>query len=129
MSDITLYDAWNRPVQKNILSQEIARPSLAGIRSLWNYSYITGGLTPQRLASLLKDAAEGDADAALTLAEEMEEKDLHYASVLGTRKRAVARLPVVVEAATDDPQDVKLADEVRALLKRKRYQGDDRRKP
>lgn len=120
MADITLYDAYDRPVQKKTLTQEIARPSLTGIRSLWNYSYVTGGLTPQRLAQLLKSAAEGDADAYLTLAEEMEEKDLHYASVLGTRKRAVARLPIVIEAASDDPQDVKLADEIRELFKSKR---------
>ena len=120
MADIALYDAYGRPVQKNILAQEVARPSLAGIRSLWNYSYVTGGLTPQKLATLLKAAAEGDADAYLTLAEEMEEKDLHYASVLGTRKRAVARLPIVVESASDDPRDIAMADEVRTLLKSRR---------
>lgn len=119
MADVTLYDAYNRPVQKKILSQEIARPSMTGVRSLWNYSYVSGGLTPERLATLLRNAAEGDADAYLSLAEEMEEKDLHYASVLGTRKRAVARLPIVVEAASDDPKDIKLADEVRELFKRR----------
>jgi phage gp29-like protein len=43
--------------------------------------------------------------------------------VLGTRKRAVARLPIVVEAASDDPKDVKLADEVRALLKKRGTKG------
>jgi phage gp29-like protein len=120
---ITLYDAYGRPVQKNVLSQEIARPSMTGVRSIWNHGYVTGGLTPQRLASLLQKAAEGDADAYLSLAEEMEEKDPHYASVLGTRKRAVARLPIVVEAASDSPLDIKLADEVRALLKRRGVKG------
>lgn len=120
MPDITLYDAWNRPIQKQVLDKEVARPSLTGIRSIWNYGYITGGLTPGRLATLLRSAAEGDADAFLTLAEEMEEKDLHYAAQLGTRKRAVARLPIVVEAASDSPADVKLADEVRLLLKNRR---------
>lgn len=120
MPDITLYDAWNRPIQKQVLDKEVARPSLTGIRSIWNYGYVTGGLTPERLASLLRNAAEGNADDYLTLAEEMEEKDLHYASVLGTRKRAVARLPIVVEAASDDPKDVKLADETRLLLKNRR---------
>ncbi len=120
MPDITLYDAYNRPVQKQILNQELARPSLTGVRSVWNYGQVSGGLTPQRLAALLRDAAEGNADAQLTLAEEMEEKDLHYASVLGTRKRAVARLPIVVEAASDDAKDVALADEIRELFKSRR---------
>jgi len=113
-----ILDAYGQPIQKQILDKPLAAPSLSGVRSLWNYSYITGGLTPQRLAALLKAAAEGDADAQLTLAEEMEEKDLHYASVLGTRKRAVARLPIVVEAASDSADDVKMADETRELFKR-----------
>lgn len=115
---MTLYDAYGQPIQKQILDKPLATPSLSGVRSLWNYSYVTGGLTPVKLATLLRAAAEGDADAQLTLAEEMEEKDLHYASVLGTRKRAVARLPIVVEAASDSADDVKMADEVRALFKR-----------
>ncbi len=115
---MTLYDAYGQPIKKELLDKPLATPSLSGIRSLWNYSYVTGGLTPVKLATLLRAAAEGDADAQLTLAEEMEEKDLHYTSVLGTRKRAVARLPIVVEAASDSTQDVKDADEVRALFKR-----------
>lgn len=113
-----ILDAYGQPIQKELLDKPLAAPSLSGVRSLWNYSYVTGGLTPVKLATLLRAAAEGDADAQLTLAEEMEEKDLHYASVLGTRKRAVARLPIVVEAASDSVQDVKDADEVRALFKR-----------
>lgn len=113
-----ILDAYGQPIQKQLLDQELARPSLSGVRSIWNYGYITGGLTPQRLAALLRDAAEGDGDAQLTLAEEMEEKDLHYASVLGTRKRAVARLPIVVEAFSDSADDVKMADEIRALFRR-----------
>lgn len=115
---MTLYDAYGQPIKKELLDKPLAAPTLSGIRSIWNYSYVTGGLTPIRLAALLRAAAEGDADAQLTLAEEMEEKDLHYASVLGTRKRAVARLPIVVEAASDSSQDVKDADEIRALFKR-----------
>jgi len=122
-NDITLYDAYDRPIRKEILDQELARPSLTGVRSIWNYGYVTGGLTPQKLAALLRDAAEGNADAYLTLAEEMEEKDPHYASVLGTRKRAVARLPIVVEAASDSPQYLQDAEETRILLKRPGTKG------
>jgi len=118
-----LLDAYGRPVDMARLKEEIARPALTGVRSIWNYSYMTGGLTPDRLASLLQRAAEGDSDDYLTLAEEMEEKDPHYASVLGTRKRAVARLPIVVEAASDDPFDVKLADEIRELFSRRGTKG------
>ncbi len=114
----TLLDAYGQPIKRELLDKPLAAPTLSGVRSIWNYSYITGGLTPVKLATLLRNATEGDADAQLTLAEEMEEKDPHYASVLGTRKRAVTRLPIVVEAASDKPDDLKMADEVRALFKR-----------
>ncbi|NVO00026.1 MAG: DUF935 domain-containing protein [Geobacteraceae bacterium] len=123
MADVTLYDQYNRPIDKTVLDQEVARPSMGGIRSIWNHGYVTGGLTPYKLATLLRQANEGDADGQLTLAEEMEEKDLHYASVLGTRKRAVARLPIVIEAYSDDPKDVKFADEIRALFNRRGIKG------
>jgi phage gp29-like protein len=113
-----ILDQYGKPVRKNMLDKEIAAPGLTGVRSLWNFGHVASGLTPSGLAGLLRNAAEGDHNAYLTLAEEMEERDGHYSSVLGTRKRAVSGLPVVIEAATDDPTDVKLADEIRALFSR-----------
>ena len=76
------------------------------------------GLTPHALAGLLADAAAGDAAAYLTLAEEMEERDLHYRCEIGKRRLAVTRLEATVEAASDDPKDEELADQVRELTRR-----------
>jgi phage gp29-like protein len=61
-------------------------------------------------------AEQGDATAYLELAEEMEEKDLHYLSVLGTRKRAISQLPIEVDAASDDPEDEADAQLIRDWL-------------
>lgn len=97
------------------LTGEIIGPALAGMtRRL--HAPVAQGLTPARLTTLLRDADCGYADAYLTLAEEMEERDPHYASVLSTRKRAVLGLPRLVESASDDAADVKLADAVRDAL-------------
>jgi len=111
-----LYDAYNRPVRTQELTREHAAPSLTGVRTLWNDT-VASGLTPARLALLLREAAEGEHNAYLTLAEEMEERELHYACELGKRKLAVSRLPVTVEAVSDSPRDIELADAVRALVK------------
>lgn len=111
-----ILDQYGRPVRRQMLDKELAAPAVSGIRSLWNFEQVATGLTPRGLARLLRDANDGDHTAYLTLAEEMEERDPHYAAVLGTRKRAVSGLPVVVESASDDAGDIKLADEVRALL-------------
>lgn len=112
-----LYDAYNRPVRTQELTKEHAAPTLAGVRSNWTDS-VASGLTPTRLANVLRQAAEGDADAQLTLAEEMEERDLHYACELGKRKLAVGRLPITVESASDETKDVEIADAVRSLIKK-----------
>lgn len=46
----------------------------------------------------------------------MEERDAHYASVLGTRKLAITGLDIVIESASDDADDVRRADALRALV-------------
>ena len=107
---IRLYGPDGRPVRKRGLTREAGRPTLTGVRQLWRGESIASGLTPQRLAALLRAAAEGSQRDYLTLAEEMEECDPHYAAVLGVRKPAV-------EAASDAAADVELADAVRELVR------------
>ncbi len=123
MSTPTLYDHLGRPVERTALRREHAAPTLSGIRNAWTGQAITQGLTPDRMARVLRAAAEGDAYDYLVLAEEMEEADLHYASVLSTRKRAVAGIEPVVEAASDDARDVEIADAVRAVVQGPDFPG------
>lgn len=106
-----------QPIRRESLTQEIAAPSIASVRQVFAPDPSVG-LTPQRLAQLLRAAEEGDAEEYLALAERMEEKDLHYNSVLGTRKRAVAQLDVVVEPAGESADDEANAELVRNWLKR-----------
>ncbi|WP_371359876.1 DUF935 domain-containing protein [Pseudomonas sp. KT_2_4] len=115
MAESKIVDQYGRPIQYDKLTEELAAARTTGIRQVWHQS-VANGLTPQRLASILRAAAEGSANDYLTLAEEMEERDLHYASVLGTRKLAVAGLSVRVEAASDDPEDVRRADQLKELV-------------
>jgi phage gp29-like protein len=81
------------------------------------------GLTPAKLAQVMRDAADGDAREYLILAEEMEERDLHYASVLSTRKRAVAGVEPNVIPASDDARDIEIADAVKALVDKPEFSG------
>ncbi|WP_018694428.1 DUF935 domain-containing protein [Algicola sagamiensis] len=96
------------------LTKEIAAPT--HIRNVWGPGLVASGLTPARLASILREADEGSLDAYLTLAEEMEERDPHYSSVLRTRKLAVASLEPIVESIGEDPQSEKLAQSVRDMI-------------
>lgn len=106
-----------RPIEFERLREEEAGPTVTGVRSIQS-GHPAQGLTPQRLGQLLRAAEDGDAVAYLELAEDMEERDLHYRSVLATRKMQVASLEIVVEAASDQPDDVAAADLVRLALNR-----------
>lgn len=113
----TLYDHLGRPVDLGRLHEEEAGPTLTGVRQVMS-GHPAQGLTPVRLARLLRDAEDGDPTAYLELAEEMEEKDCHYRSVLSTRKLQVSGLEITVEAATDAAEDQRAADLVRDVLTR-----------
>ncbi len=101
-----LIDTSGRPLRQAaaIMAREVSAPTMAGIRSIYS-SHPAQGLDPLRLTQILRSAENGDATAYLELAEEMEEKDLHYLGILSTRKRQVSQLPITVEAVSDDPED------------------------
>ena len=99
------------PSQRKRLSEEDARPELIGVRTLWDQS-TASGLTPERLATLLRAAICGDHRAYLELAEEMEERDAHYFSVLGTRKRALSQIaPSIVPGRDGESKEIHRAVE------------------
>lgn len=106
-----------QPMRPAALKQEIAAPTTMGVRSIVS-GHPAQGLTPQRLASLLRAAEDGDAIGYLELAEEMEEKDLHYQSVMGTRKRQVTQLPIEVVPAGDSKEEKADAQLIRDWLDR-----------
>lgn len=114
----TLLDAYGRPIDRSLLTKEKAAPTVTGVRTPYSGGHPAAGLTPPRLAHLLREAINGDPQRYLELAEDMEERDLHYTGVLGIRKRQVAGLEVTVDAASDAARDVEAADLVRAFVER-----------
>ena len=112
-----LTDRRGMPIERQILTEEIDAPSITGVRSPLT-SYPGDGLDPSRLAAILREADCGDPVRYLELAETIEERDLHYAGVLATRKRSVSQLDVTVDAASEDPAHRMHADTITAWLKR-----------
>ena len=100
------------------LGREAGRPTAAGVRQAWTGETVAAGLTPERLAAVLKAADSGEPREFLTLAEEIEERYPHYASVLSVRRRAVSGLRPAVEPAGDADEDLRLAEAVRAVVHR-----------
>lgn len=112
------------PIDRALIAQlraEVAGPrdgrgGTVSVRQVWQGNP-AANLSPARLAAILRAADQGDGLAFLELAEEVEERDLHYSGVLGTRKRQVSQLPMTVEAASDEPEHIKHADFLRAWLR------------
>jgi len=111
-----LYDAFGREVDLGRLREEQAAPTMSGVRNIYSSMYPSVGLTPQRLTAILREAEFGDPFLYLELAEEMEEKDLHYLAVLSTRKEAVAQIDYEIKPASAAAEDVRAAELVRAML-------------
>lgn len=96
--------------RKSDLTREVAAPGLTGVRQAWDAQTAVAGLTPDRLDAILRQANQGDLDALLTLAMEMEERDPHYGSVLQTRKLSVAGLERKVTWSKKNAKDPRAAE-------------------
>ena len=103
---MTLYDAFGREVDVSRLQEEQAAPTMSGVRNIYSSMHPSAGLTPERLTQILREAEFGDPFLYLELAEEMEEKDLHYLAVLNTRTEAVAQLDLEGQSVGTRPHRV-----------------------
>lgn len=118
-----LIDQWGNPISTSTLKQEIAGPTTGSVRNIWTET-ILSGLDPISMAEILRQAANGYPDRFFVLAEEMEERDLHYRSVLGTRKLAITSIEPIVVPASKDKRDEYIAEAVRKVIKLPEFVDD-----
>lgn len=100
---------------KQDLSTPIAASALGSLRSPTSWRPLPQ-LTPARAADVLRRASVGDARDFFEYAADIEEKNLHYASVLQTRKLAVTGLEYNIVPADDSRAARKAADIVRYVI-------------
>ncbi len=105
------------PIRKDILTQEMAGPEMAGVRSPLS-EHPSVGLTPEGLALLLREAEGQDPQRWFALAEEMEEKEPQYLATLGVRKRSVAQLEITVDPASESARDIEIAKFIEQFIAR-----------
>lgn len=102
-----------RPVEVPALSEEMAAPGLWGVRQVPRET-VASGLSPERLGEVLRAATSGHPRSYLTLAIDMEERYLHYASQLQTRRLAFDAIPVSISSPDGIP--TKIVDAVHELV-------------
>jgi phage gp29-like protein len=112
---MAILDAYGRPINYEMLTEEQAAPTFIGIRNIYSSIDSSIGLTPEKVIGVLRQAEFGDPWLYLELAERMEEKDELYQGVLHTRKMAVSQLNISIVAASDassDQDDAAFIEEV-----------------
>lgn len=118
---ITLYDAKGKPINpqaiKKGLEKEYAAPKTSGVRNVSD-KFAIAGITPSKMGAIVKAACEGNPDDLFTIAEEIEERDPHYRSVLQTRKLAIRKLHASVEEVDDDKKSLEIAELLEKQIKK-----------
>ncbi len=94
---------------KKKLEKEHATPQSTGVRNLSD-KFAIAGVTPQKMGAIIKAACGGDIDDFFTIAEEIEERDAHYRSVLQTRKLATRKLKASINFNSEDEKQAEFAE-------------------
>jgi phage gp29-like protein len=135
VNSIVLTDRWGNTLTDHELARRgvpgarprpregFAEPTVGSVRSIWTEG-VVAGLTPDLLAQVLRSAAHGYPDRFFVLAEEMEERDLHYRAVLGTRKTAITGIEPIVVPGGEDALSVKIADAVKEIVEQPAFVDD-----
>lgn len=113
---MSILDTLLKLVNPKALSAPAGESQTAKGGSIFSDETIVAGLTPHKLAAILKDADVGNTTEFLQLAADMEIADPHYRSVLSTRKLAVAGIAPEVVAAGEDKASQEQADFVREIV-------------
>lgn len=100
-------------VNKASLTREEIVPSTTSVLQPVFTDTVAYNLTPNRLYMIVQGLKTGDLRDYLTMAEELEEKDLHYRSVIGTRKSQVVSLESQILPADDSEKAQEIAESIR----------------
>lgn len=107
MHTSNIVDPSGKPIQVKVLkSQQINQPQMAGLHRRFS-EHPSSGLTPAKLASIMKNAEQGDLVAQAELAEDIEEKDAHVFAELQKRKLALLNVDWQIEPPIN-PTDAEL---------------------
>lgn len=105
-----------KPLDMGVVMRGLAEPQTAQLGSIRREfdKHPARGLTPAKLASIMKRAEEGDLVSQLELADDMEERDAHLYAELSKRRGAITALAWSIEAPNNATAAEKaLTDQVR----------------
>lgn len=113
----TIVDIWGRPIESDVFEepQTLSDAKLGQLHRQYA-DHPSSGLTPGRLAALMRDAEQGDLKAQCELAEDMEEKDAHIQSEIGKRRMALQGVEWNIKpprnATAEEKRDTDMVQEI-----------------
>ncbi len=107
-----LFDPYGREIRALPVKPQSDMIGTIRVRDQWT-SYPSNGLTPEKLAGILREADLGHVERQAELFEEMEEKDPDLMSLFQTRKLAVQGLSFEISPASDSAEDQTIAEAVK----------------
>lgn len=110
-----LYDQFGRPIEKTEKRPDRRPLAAAPLNNLYR-DYVANGLTPQRLAALLRDADNGDIRSQAELFDSIEERDGHIIGEISKRKNVILDVSFHVTPASEDRKDIAIAEAVETML-------------
>lgn len=113
----TIVDQHGQPFELPDLSEpQTDQARLASLHRTWS-DHPSSGLTPGKLAAILRDAEQGNLTAQCELAEDVEEKDPHVQSELGKRRLALQGVAWRIEAPPNaSPAEQRDAEQIQEIL-------------
>ena len=112
---MTIFDQFTRPV-KDPEKRPARRPLAAAPLHLSQRDYVADGLTPARLASVLKEADAGNIRSQAELFEQMEERDGHIRGEMSKRRHVILGAEFTISPASEHPRDIRIAEEVNRMF-------------
>jgi len=110
-----LYDQFNRPIQRPEKKPSSRPLAAAPLTDAWR-EYVADGLTPVRLAGVLKEADAGDLRRQAELFDQIEERDAHIIGEISKRRNVILEADFDLTPASDDAKDVKIAEDVETMF-------------
>lgn len=112
---VTIYDQFGREYPKPE-KKPSRRPLAAAPLSDAFRDYVADGLTPGKLAAILKEADAGDPGRQAELFDQIEERDGHIIGEMGKRRNVILDAEFDLAPATEDPRDVKIYEDVKQMM-------------
>ena len=117
MGRVTLYAPNGDVIDLDALKVVQAEVTTTSVRQVVP-EHPSWGLSPEGLATILRQSEGADPSRWYALCADVEEKEWHYRGVLSQRRSALSQLPITVDPASDAKEHVAHADVIRSIMQR-----------